>query len=100
LSNSSVFPPRRGEIWLVNLDPTVPIKLVAPVTDWKEYFGKNVWHVGLDPDSTNGLVKTSAVDALQLRSLDHQRFIRRLGRLSGVKLEEVVIAVAAVIEYQ
>ena len=50
--------PRRGEIWLVNFDPTVgaeikkirpaivissdsvgklPIKLIAPVTDWKPY---------------------------------------------------------------
>lgn len=53
--------PRRGEIWIVNFDPTVgaeirktrsaivvssdavgklPIKLVAPLTDWKSYF---VW---------------------------------------------------------
>jgi mRNA interferase MazF len=51
--------PKRGEIWLVNFDPTIgaeikkvrpavvissdavgklPIKLIAPVTDWKTYF--------------------------------------------------------------
>jgi mRNA interferase MazF len=51
--------PKRGEIWLVNFNPTVgaeikkvrpavvissdsvgklPIKLIAPITDWKTYF--------------------------------------------------------------
>jgi mRNA interferase MazF len=54
---------KRGDIWLVNLDPTVgaeikkirpvvvvsandlgklPIKLVAPITDWKAYFVGNL----------------------------------------------------------
>ena len=62
--------PRLGEIWLVNFDPTIgteirktrpavvvssdavgrlPIKLVAPVTDWKEHFTPNIWHVRIDP---------------------------------------------------
>ena len=65
-------PPKRGEIWLVNFDPTVgseikkirpaivissdaagklPIKLVAPITDWKPYFAKNFWHVKIEPDT-------------------------------------------------
>ena len=120
MSNSSLLSPRRGEIWLVNLDPTVgaeikktrpaivissdavgrlPIKLVAPITDWKDYFARNIWHVRLDPDAENGLTKLSAVDALQLRGIDLQRFVRRLGRISDLALEEVAIAVAAVIDY-
>ena len=81
----------RGEIWLVNLDPTIgaeirktrpvvivnsdalgalPIRLVAPITEWKDYFASNVWHVKFEPDRTNGLTKTSAVDTLQLRGVD------------------------------
>lgn len=117
---SSFYSPARGEIWLVNLDPTVgteirktrpavvvssdavgrlPIKLVAPITDWKDYFAGNIWHVQLEPDAENGLMKTSTVDALQLRGVDHQRFIRKLGRLSDPKLQEIVLAIAAVIEY-
>jgi mRNA interferase MazF len=44
-------------------------------------------------------MKTSTVDALQLRGIDHQRFIRRLGRISDPRLQEVVLAIAAVIEY-
>ncbi len=47
----------------------------------------------------NGLSKTSAVDALQIRGIDQQRFIPRLGRVSSIALEEIVLAIAAVIEY-
>jgi len=112
--------PKRGEIWLVNFDPTVgteikktrpavvissdavgrlPIKLVAPVTDWKDHYEPNIWHVRIDPDSLNGLSKPSAVDALQLRGMDQQRFIRRLGQISAEGLEQITLAITAVIEY-
>ena len=78
----------RGEIWRVSLDPTIgaeirktrpvvvvssdaigalPIKLVAPLTEWKDYLAQNIWQVKVAPDSTNGLTKVSAVDTLQLR---------------------------------
>lgn len=120
MSSTSPSMPKRGEIWLVNFDPTVgteikktrpavvlssdavgrlPIKLVAPVTDWKDHYAPNVWHVRLDPDATNGLTKISAVDALQLRGMDQRRFIRKLGQVSPLTLEEIVLAIAAVIEY-
>ena len=112
--------PKRGEIWKVNFDPTVgteirktrpaivissdavgilPIKLVAPITDWKPHFSPNVWHVRIDPDTPNGLTKPSAVDVLQLRGMDTQRFIQRLGELAADKIEEIVLAIGAVIEY-
>ena len=120
MSNYDVSSPRRGEIWLVTLDPTIgseirktrpavvinsdaigklPIRLIAPITDRKDYFTNNLWHVRLDPDTENGLVKPSAVDALQLRGIDRRRFIRRLGRVSRVALDEVILAIATVIEY-
>ena len=113
------FRQRRGEIWLVNFDPTVgseikekrpaiiissdavgrlPIKLVAPITDWKDYFAENLWHVRIIPTMQNGLLKISAVDALQLRGMDDQRFIRKLGEIDTETLEEIILAVAAVIE--
>ena len=112
--------PQRGEIWLVNFDPTIgreirktrpavvvssdavgrlPIKLVAPVTDWKEYFTSNIWHVRIDPDPANGLTKVSAVDALQLAGMDHRRFVRKLGQVSSTTMEEIALAIAAIVEY-
>jgi mRNA interferase MazF len=111
---------KRGEIWLVSFDPTIgaeikktrpaivissdavgrlPIKLVAPLTDWKDHYTANIWHVRIDPDAHNGLTKPSAVDALQLRGMDQRRFVRRMGEVTPDVLEEIVLAVAAVIEY-
>lgn len=113
--------PRRGQIWLVNFDPTIgaeikkvrpaivvssdavgrlPIKLVAPLTDWKGHYAANLWHIRLDPDIHNRLAKTSAVDVLQLRGMDYQRFVQRLGRVSDATMEEIAAAIAAVVEYQ
>jgi mRNA interferase MazF len=117
-TNSPV--PLRGEIWIVNFDPTVgreiqktrpavvvssnaagklPIKLIAPITDWKSYFAQNFWHVKIEPDSTNGLSKVSAVDTLQLRGMDTQRFIQKIGIVSDTTMTEIALAIAAVIEY-
>lgn len=110
---------RHGEIWLVNLDPTIgaeirktrpvvvissdaigvlPIKLVARVTEWKEYLARNIWHVRIVPDVANGLAKISAVDVLQLRGVDTQRFVRRLGSVAPEIVQAILIAIAAVTE--
>ncbi len=96
--------PKRGKVWLVNFDPTIgaeikkkrpavvvssdavgilPIKLIAQVTDWKDRYTSNIWQVKILPDNANGLLKASAVDTLQIRGVDVQRFIRKLGRLSS-----------------
>lgn len=111
----------RGEIWQVNLDPTIgaeirktrpvvvvnsdavgalPIRLAAPITEWKSHFAHSVWHVKVDPDDTNGLEKISAVDCLQLRGLDTQRFMQKLGKASSPIMRSIVAAIAAVIEYR
>jgi mRNA interferase MazF len=111
---------KRGEIWTVNLDPTIgaeirkirpvvvissdsvgalPIRLVAPLTEWKEYFNQNIWHVKLEPDPINGLAKTSAVDTLQLRGVDKQRFVHKIGKVSSSIMRSIAAAIAAVIEY-
>jgi mRNA interferase MazF len=113
--------PRRGEIWMVNFDPTVgteirktrpavaissdaagrlPIKLIAPITDWKDYFAQNFWHVRIEPDANNGLTKISAVDTLQLRGMDFQRFSRKIGQISESQMIEITLAIVALIEYQ
>ena len=113
--------PKRGEIWLVNFDPTVgteiqktrpaivissdgagrlPIKLIAPITDWKDYFAPNFWHVRIDPNTNNGLTKVSAVDTLQLRGMDIQRFIKKIGEIDLNKMTEITLAIVTLIEYQ
>ena len=111
---------KRGEIWLVNLDPVLgaeirktrpvvivnsdaigilPIRLIAPITEWKDYFAGNVWHVKLEPNTTNGLTKSSVVDTLQLRGIDTSRFVRKLGEVAPQMMRTIVIAIASVIQY-
>jgi mRNA interferase MazF len=110
----------RADIWLVNLEPTIgaeirktrpvvvvssdaigtlPIRLVAPLTEWKDYFAGNLWHVKLHPDHANGLAKTSAVDALQLRGVDLSRFVQKLGQVGPTAMSSILEAIAIVIEY-
>jgi mRNA interferase MazF len=111
---------KRGDIWVVNLDPTIgteirktrpvvvvssdaigilPIRLVAPITEWKAYLARNIWHVKLVPERSNGLRKVSSVDTLQLRGLDTSRFLKRLGAVSSSTMRDIVTAIAAVVEY-
>lgn len=111
---------KRGEIWLVNLDPVLgaeirkirpvvvvnsdaigilPIRLIAPITEWKDYFAGNVWHVKLEPNATNRLTKPSVVDTLPLRGVDISRFVRKLGEVSPQMMRTIVIAIASVIQY-
>jgi len=78
----------------------LPIQLVAPITEWKSHFKNNIWHVRIDPDQNNGLTKSGAIDALQLRTVDLSRFVKRISFLSAVQMEDVVGAIAIVIEYQ
>ncbi len=86
---------RRGEVWWCNLDPTVgaevqkkrpcvivnddaagilPLKVIVPLTDWKDRYSVAAWMVvRIDPTPINGLQKTSAGDCFQVRSVSYQR---------------------------
>ena len=78
----------------------LPIKLVAPITGWKDSFSGHIWYVSIKPNATNGLTKNSAVDVLQIRGVDEKRLIAKLGRLNATRMEEISAAIVAVIEYE
>ncbi|MBW4579948.1 MAG: type II toxin-antitoxin system PemK/MazF family toxin [Tildeniella nuda ZEHNDER 1965/U140] len=92
----------RGEIWLVKLDPTLGteisktrpaiivndnaigillLKVIVPVTDWKEPFAARPWMVRLEPNVSNGLSKLSGADTFQVRSVSETRLVKQLGKL-------------------
>lgn len=111
----------RGEVWFVNLDPTIgteinktrpaiivnediigilPLKVIVPITDWKDRYAVRPWMVRIDPDSTNGLVKTSAIDTFQVRSVSEIRLTRKLGTLSESDMAMVSQALVVVFGLQ
>ena len=113
--------PRRGEVWEVNFNPTLgdeiakirpaivvssdamgklAIKLVVPVTTWKNGFANNLWMVRLEPNATNGLRNVSTADTLQIRGAGFERFIRKLGRMPSEVMDEIAAAVPILVEYQ
>jgi mRNA interferase MazF len=108
----------RGEIWVVNLDPAVgpeikktrpavivnddaigilPLKIIVPITEWKDRYTISPWMIRIDPDQTNGLDKISAADAFQLRSIAQIRFVRSLGKLSDQTMQMISEALALVL---
>jgi len=110
----------RGEIWLINLDPTIgaeiqktrpvlivssdaigvlPLRVIVPLTDWKERYAQAAWMVQVPPDTQNGLAKLSAADTFQIRSVSTARFVRKLGSLSQAVINSIVEAIGLVIEF-
>src|SRR5713101_2017393 len=95
--------PSAGELWLVNLDPTIgdeikkvrpavvvsrdaigvlALRVVVPVTAWQPRFTDCDWLVRLEPDASNNLEKLSAAHTFQVGSVSCRRFVRLLGHLS------------------
>ena len=109
---------KQGEIWLINLDPTVeaeikktrpaiivsdnalgklPLKIIVPITDWKERYKIAPWMTKLEPDRENGITKLSAADSFQVRSVSQERFIKQLGVVSEASMDQIRIGLAKVL---
>ncbi|MCX5885577.1 MAG: type II toxin-antitoxin system PemK/MazF family toxin [Proteobacteria bacterium] len=107
-----------GEVWFISLDPTIgseikktrpavivnddrigslPLKVIVPLTEWKEKYAVAPWMVRIDPDNENGLDKPSSADAFQVRSVAQERFIRQMGKLPEITMQEITKALAIVL---
>ena len=107
----------QGEIWLINLDPTVgteirktrpcaivsdnaigalPLKIIAPFTDFKERYLTVPWMVICEPDSQNNLSKISVLDLFQVRCVAEERLIRCIGQIDSGTLLKVQLALKTV----
>lgn len=111
----------RGDIWIVDLNPTqgseikkrrpcvviseddlgrLPLKIVVPITEWKQDFIDYLWMTKLIPNKNNNLSKPSAADSFQVRSVAEERFICKKGVVSPRELEDIVAAIAIIIRVQ
>ena len=112
---------RRGEVWLINLDPTIgaelkktrpavivndnavgllPLKVIVPLTTWKEHYRQAPWLVRIEPHPDNGLDRPSAADAFQVRSLSQERLVRHLGKLTAAEMKSISTALALVLNIE
>jgi len=78
----------------------LPLRVIVPITDWKDRYAVAPWLVRLEPDAENGLDKPSAADAFQVRSVAQERFVRRLGKLSDIAMQEITKALAVVLSIE
>jgi mRNA interferase MazF len=77
---------------------TLPLKVIVPLTPWKDDYASAPWMVRVPPVLNSGLEVAMAADALQVRSVSNARLVSRLGELPGRVLDQVAAAVAVVIE--
>jgi mRNA interferase MazF len=102
--------PRRGEIWLVEFDPArgheiqktrpavivqndignrySPVTIVAAVTSKLSPTPYPV-EVAVAPGKGNGLALPSAINLGQIRSVDRERLVKRLGALDPATMHKV-----------
>lgn len=109
---------RQNEIWLINLDPTIgaeikktrpaiivndnalgklPLKIIVPVTDWKDHYLIAPWMIKINPSEQNGLSKTSSIDCFQIRSVSKARFVKKLGIIDSLIEDKIKIALSQVL---
>jgi mRNA interferase MazF len=109
MTAQQIIQPLRGEIYLVNFDPTIgaeisktrpalivqnnianqrsPIIIIAAITS---EFDDRLYPTEVLIEPPEGGLKTNSVILLnQIRSIDKQRLSKRIGAISSAKLNEV-----------
>ena len=103
---------KRGDIWLVNLDPTIgheikksrpaviiqndlgnkysPITIIAPITSQSI---EKIYPVEVIVEENAGLDKTSKILMNQIRAIDKRRLIKKLGKVDKETITKVDAAI-------
>jgi mRNA interferase MazF len=113
--------PRRGEIWLVDLNPTrgqeiqktrpvviisaeafqpIPLRIVIPITSWQEKFSDRLFMIKIEANLENQLSRDSAGNILQVRSISTERFVKQLGQVSDEILQELLAGLIVCVDYE
>ena len=87
---------------IVNVDDLgkLPLKIIVPVTDWKERYAIALWMLKIVPNKENGLDKKSAIDCFQIRCVAQERLVKKIGNISFDELEEIKSKIAIVVGYK
>ena len=106
---------------MLNLDPTIgaeiqkirpvvivssdavgvlPLRVIVPLTDWKERYASAPWMVQIRPSAENGVSKDSAADTFQIQPVSTARLVRKVGVLGNADLDLIVMAIGLVVEHR
>ncbi|MDH5381509.1 MAG: type II toxin-antitoxin system PemK/MazF family toxin [Cyclobacteriaceae bacterium] len=107
---------KNSEVWLVDFSPKIgkeidkvrpaiivnhdsigvlPLKIVVPLTHART--SVQHWHVLLTETSANGLSKNSIADCFQVKSVSERRFVKKIGKLSELEMNEVKLGLVKVL---
>jgi mRNA interferase MazF len=107
--------PKRGEIWRVDFEPVagsetgklrpavvigdetlgrLPVRIVVPITGLDTRYRQHPWMPELQANTRTGLLKASAADALQIRTVSLERFREKLGTLPAGISDEIASSIA------
>ncbi len=113
---------KRGEIWLVNFDPSIgseikksrpaaiitsdvligsnklPNQIVVPLRSWKAEFDEIPWYITITKSKLNNLSNDSIADTTQIKSISNKRFVHKIGDLDSQLLEEIIAGVLLCID--
>lgn len=108
----------QGDIWLVDFNPVrgdemqkirpavvingnfavgLNLKIVVPVTNWRNEYSKIWWLVNLESSLHTGLETVSAANCYQMRCVSGEHFIRKLGTCGNI-IEEIIATAQNCIE--
>ena len=111
---------KQGEIWLIDLEPTVgaeikktrpavivnddalgklPLKIIVPITDWKEHYNVASWMIPITPSAQNRLTKKSSIDCFQIRSVSETRLLKQIGYVTFAEILLIQEGIAKVLGY-
>ncbi len=106
---------KQGEIWQIDFEPSVGaeiqklrpavvvsddrigrfgVKIVVPVTEWKDYYKDYPWIIKIQNNKNNGLVKTSSIECFQIKSFSTKRFIKKLGQIDKSLISKIHLTIA------
>ena len=112
---------KAGEIYWVNLDPTIGeeikkrrpvvvlngghekhlrLAIVVPITAWSPYWEKNPFFISLEPNPANGLKKKSVIDCFQMRAISHKRFAEKIGIILEEEIYLTKKAIALILDIE
>lgn len=104
----------QGEIWIASFDPSVGseiqkkrpcvvvnddrigrfgIKIVVPITEWKNDYADFPWIIKIPFDNDTGLTKDSGIECFQIKSFSEDRFLKKIGSIPNTLLEEAHLTI-------